>query len=257
MNGCLSDKSRVAKLVVIIPAFYEEASIGRLLDELLQEMPNVHAVVINDGSKDSTVSIASSRGATVLNLPCNLGVGGAVQAGFQYAINHGCDYVVRIDADGQHPPGEIKKLIAEMERSGTDLIIGTRFGATCELISTRLRYSGIRVLALFMSVICRNRVTDPTSGFWMLSRPLLDYFANYYPSEYPEPEALALLCRQGYSFREVPVHFRARKYGQSSITSWGTLYYAIKVGLALVVDRLRVINHRFAKPHRRYIANDS
>lgn len=251
MRGAVAQDNVVAGLIAIIPAFNEEASIGALLDELHRDLPGLPVVVISDGSMDDTAAIAAARGATVLDLPCNLGVGGAVQAGFQYAIRQGYPYVVRLDADGQHPPAEIPKLAAAMADGHADLVIGIRFGSTKDRVSTRLRYLGIRVLAVFLSVICRSRVTDPTSGFWLVSRPLLDYFAHYYPSEYPEPEALALLRRQGYSFREVPVLFRPRMAGHSSIRTWGTVYYAIKVGLALLVDRIRVVNQRLAKSHGR------
>ena len=251
MHGGVTQDTVEAGLVVIIPAFNEEDSIGALLDELHRDVPGLPVVVISDGSRDDTAKLAAARGATVLDLPCNLGVGGAVQAGFQYAIRQGYAYVVRIDADGQHPPAEIPKLAAAMAAGGADLVIGIRFGSARECVSTRFRYFGIRVLAVFLSLICRSRVTDPTSGFWLVSRPLLDYFAHYYPSEYPEPEALALLRRQGYSFREVPVSFRPRMAGQSSNKTWGTVYYANKVGLALLVDRVRVVNHRLAKSYGR------
>ena len=251
MKGPVPPDSLLARTVVIIPAFNEEASVGHVLDELQAVLPGVRAVVISDGSKDNTKAVAASRGVAVLDIPCNLGVGGTVQAGFQYAIRNGYDHVVRIDADGQHPPSEIPKLMADMAEGGADLVIGTRFGHVRQRVSTRFRYLGIRVLAVFVSKICRSPVTDPTSGFWMLNRPLLDYFANYYPSEYPEPEALALMRRQGYAYREVPVLFRVRTAGESSIKPWGTVYYAIKVGLALVVDRLREVNQRFAKTHER------
>jgi glycosyltransferase involved in cell wall biosynthesis len=237
----------LAGLLVIIPAYNEEACLGDLIPELRRALPGVPVLVISDGSRDATCAVASSAGAAVLDIPCNLGVGGAVQAGFQYAVRHGFSHVVRIDADGQHPPAEILKLIAVIEEGDADLVIGSRFGATTECVSTRIRYFGIRILARFLSAICRSRVTDPTSGFWLLKRPLLDYFAAYYPSEYPEPEALALMRRQGYAFREAQVTFRPRMAGHSSIRSWGTVYYAVKVGLALVVDRVRVVNRRFEK----------
>jgi glycosyltransferase involved in cell wall biosynthesis len=247
MNGTASDREWLGGLLVIIPAFNEEESLGPLLRELRLALPDVAALVISDGSRDNTRAVAAAHGVKVLDIPCNLGVGGAVQAGFQYAVRHGYAHVVRIDADGQHPPAEIPKLIAAIREGDADLVIGARFGGLSQRVSTRIRYFGIRALALFLSRICRSRVTDPTSGFWLLKRPLLDYFAAYYPAEYPEPEALALMRRQGYAFREVQVTFRPRMAGHSSIHSWGTVYYAIKVGLALVVDRVRVVNRRFEK----------
>ncbi len=235
------------KTAVIIPAFNEEAAIGVVLDELRAHAPGLDVIVINDGSSDGTGRVARAKGATVLDLPCNLGVGGAVQAGFRYAFERGYNCVVRIDADGQHPPAEIPKLVRAMERGGPDLVIGSRFAGGGSYTSTWFRNLGIRALALFLTVICRSRVTDPTSGFWMLNRRLLYYFANCYPVDYPEPEALALLRRQGYRFAEVPVAFRPRMAGRSSIRAWGTFYYAVKVGLALVIDRIRPIDPRYAK----------
>ncbi|MCX6995749.1 MAG: glycosyltransferase family 2 protein [Kiritimatiellaeota bacterium] len=187
------------------------------------------------------------RGAMALDLPCNLGVGGAVQTGFQFAVEQGFDRIVRIDGDGQHPPAEIHKLLQVMDRDELDLVVGSRFGLEQKCISTRFRYVGIRMLAGFLSRICRCSITDPTSGFWLVNRPLMNYFSQYYPTDYPEPEALALLRRQGYRMAEVPVRFRPRLAGQSSIRTWGAFYFAMKVGLALLVDRVRPINRMYAR----------
>lgn len=235
------------RLLVLVPAFNEEASIGALLEELRTTHPGMDTLVVSDGSVDATARLAAAGGAQVLDLPCNLGVGGAVQAGFRYAWDHGYDFVVRLDGDGQHPPSEIARLAGEMARGEADLIVGSRFLEERSYGSTAVRRLGIRGLATFLSIICRRRVTDPTSGFWMLNRALLRYFAFDYPSDYPEPEALALLRRQGYDFREVPAVFRPRRAGESSIHAWDAVYYALKVGLALVIDRIRPIDRRFAR----------
>ena len=232
--------------VVLIPAFNEEAALPALLDEVRRELPTLTAVVINDGSSDQTAWVARREGVHVLDLPCNLGVGGGVQVGFQFALRHGFRYALRLDADGQHPPSEAWKLMNAMQAQPCDLVIGSRFGATRTNISTRLRYAGIRSLALFLSLICRARITDPTSGFWLVDRRLLDLFSESYPCDYPEPEALALLRRLGYAFHEQPVTFRARTAGHSSIGRWDTLYYALKVGLALSVDRVRPVDDRLS-----------
>ncbi|HBA86078.1 MAG TPA: glycosyl transferase family 2 [Verrucomicrobia bacterium] len=232
--------------VILIPAYNEEASLPSFLAEVKQALPEWAVVVINDGSNDRTSEAARQCGATVLDLPCNLGVGGTIQAGFQYALNMGFDYALRMDADGQHPPMEACKLMRTMRDESCDLVIGARFGATNELISTRVRYLGIKALAVFLSLICRSRVTDPTSGFWLLNRRLLALFARSYPCDYPEPEALALLRRLGYSFCEAPVQFRQRTAGQSSIGRWDTIYYAFKVGLALSVDRVRPVDEKLS-----------
>lgn len=232
--------------VVLIPARNEEDSLPGLLAELQRELPSLAAVVINDGSVDQTAAVARRAGVHVLDLPCNLGVGGAVQVGFQFALHHGFDYALRLDADGQHPPSEAWKLMAAMRAESCDLVLGSRFGATTTNVSTRVRYAGIRSLALFLTLICRSPVTDPTSGFWLVNRRLLRLFSQCYPYDYPEPEALALMRRLGYAFHEQPVAFRVRTAGQSSIGRWDTLYYALKVGLALVVDRLRPVDVHLA-----------
>ena len=227
----------------MIPAFNEAAAIGPVLAELRQHLPGLPVVVICDGSTDGTAEVARAGGAVLLELPCNIGVGGAVQAGFQYAIEKGYRWAVRIDADGQHPPSQIPLLLERAARSEADLIIGSRFVGSRDHRSTLFRFCGIRLLSL----ICRQRIGDPTSGFWLVKRPLLHYFAREYPVDYPEPEALALLRRQGYSYEEVAVNFRTRQAGQSSIRGWGTVYYALKVGLALVVDRVRGVDTRYTR----------
>lgn len=239
--------------ILIIPAFNEEGAIGSLLDEAKQHVPFMDVIVINDGSTDDTATIARANGVPVLDLPCNLGVGGAVQTGFKYAYDRGYQHVIRIDGDGQHPPSEIPKLINAMMSGNDDLIIGSRFAGERSYSSTPFRFLGIKMLALFLSLICRSRVTDPTSGFWMINRKLLYYFAHDYPTEYPEPEAIALLRRQGFSFREEPVKFRPRTTGRSTIRAWGTVYYMMKVGLALIVDRIRPIDSRFSKENLSHI----
>lgn len=240
-------KSQTADTIIIVPAFEEEESIGALLQEIHRHVPQLPVVVINDGSADMTAAKAIENGAEVLDLPCNLGVGGAVQAGFSYAYEQGYKYTVRCDGDGQHPPAEIPRLLEGMREHKVDLIIGSRFLGERSYTSTLIRYCGISGLALILSVICRRRVTDPTSGFQMLNRPLLHLFSHSYPTDYPEPEALALMRRQGYDFREVPTTFRERVAGRSSIRGWGTFYYVIKVFLALLVDRARPIDLRYAR----------
>lgn len=235
-------------IVVIIPAYNEAKALPELLAELKHVMPSVPVVVISDGSKDATADVARENGAIVVDLPCNLGVGGAVQAGLQYACKYGYERIVRIDGDGQHNPADIPALLSHMEEKKVDLVVGSRFlGEKVTGVGTHWRKLGNIVLAKFLSIICRNKVTDPTSGFWCVSSELAKYFACYYPTDYPEPEALSLLCRQGYSFSEVGVVVRQRQYGVSSITSIGTIYFAIKVFIALVADRLRPVDKNYAR----------
>lgn len=235
------------KAVVIVPAYNEEQSIGTLLDEIRAAVPALDVVVVSDGSTDMTASIARRHGAEVLDLPCNLGVGGAVQAGFRYAFDRGYAFAVRCDGDGQHLPSEIPRLLEALKTHPVDLVIGSRFLEKKSYTSTWLRHCGISVLAAFLSLICRRRVTDPTSGFQALNRPLLYCFSNLYPADYPEPEALALMRREGYDFMEIATIFRSRKAGRSTIGKWDTLYYALKVFLALLVDRARPVDQQYSR----------
>jgi glycosyltransferase involved in cell wall biosynthesis len=239
--------SGISATLVIVVAYNEEACIGTVLDEVRRFVPELDILVVNDGSVDRTVAVAREKGVRVLDIPCNLGVGGAVQAGCAYAYENGYEFAVRIDGDGQHPPREIPTLLAVMSEAKTDLVTGSRFLGQHSYTSSPLRRAGINVLCVILSAICRRRVTDPTSGFQVLNRPLLYFFSKHYPADYPEPEALALLRRQGYDFQEVAVEFRGRLAGESSISGWGTMYYIVKVLLALVVDRARPVDPRYAR----------
>lgn len=237
----------VRRGVVIIPACNEEQALPLLLDEVHAALPETDVLVVDDGSGDQTADAARRCGARVLRLPCNLGVGGAVQAGLRYADREGYRWAVRIDADGQHPPDQIMRLFEVMTQTGADLVIGSRHLGDNSYKNTLLRSIGCRYLSAFLSVICRQRVTDPTSGFQMFNRYLIRYFSAQYPSDYPEPESLALLRRQGYNFAETGVPFRPRCHGESSLSGTTTLFFAFKVTVALVADRARAVDTRYAK----------
>jgi len=237
-----SVQSFLQRTVILIPAYNEEASLPGLLEEVRASLPGASVTVVDDGSTDDTAEVARASGARVLHLPCNLGVGPAVQTGFKDALECGFDYLIRLDGDGQHPPAEALKLIEAMSQNPTDLIVGTRYGEESTYHGSWFRQAVLKGLALFVSLICRRRISDPTSGFWLVSRPLLKCFALHYPSDYPEPEAVALLHRQGFSLEEVPVAFKPRQAGKSSIQAWGTVNFAAKVFLALFVDRLRAVD---------------
>jgi glycosyltransferase involved in cell wall biosynthesis len=239
--------SILEKSIAVVPAYNEQESIGSLLAEMQKEMPGLPVLVVSDGSHDRTSAVAREAGAKVLDLPCNLGVGGAVQAGYKYAFEQGYEYAIRCDGDGQHPPSEIPNLVEGMKRFDVDMVIGSRHLSSEVYKNTLVRSCGIKCLAAFLSMICRRKVTDPTSGLQMLNRPLLYLFSRSYPHDYPEPEALALMRRHGYDYAEVPATFRARMAGESTIRSWGTLYYVIKVFIALIVDRARPIDPRLSK----------
>ena len=232
------------RLVVLVPAYNEEASLPTLLREIAASLPGCDVCVVDDGSVDRTAEVACAAGARVLRLPCNCGVGVAVRTGFADAIERGYGYLLRLDGDGQHPPDEAIKLIRRMAAQPTDLVVGTRYGEGSCYHGTPFRRFTLRILAAFVSLICRRRITDPTSGFWLVARPLLYGFALHYPNDYPEPEALALMRRQGFAFDEVPVVFRPRTAGETTIKAWGSVLFALKVFLALFVDRLRSVDGR-------------
>jgi glycosyltransferase involved in cell wall biosynthesis len=233
--------------IVLIPAFNEEAALGPLLDEIAALFPDLAVAVINDCSADGTAAVARAHGALVLDLPCNLGVGGAMQTGFAFACARGFRYAIRLDGDGQHPPEGIPQLFATMRQTGADVVIGSRFLGHGTVTSSPWRNLGIRALSALLSYACRQRITDPTSGFQLVNAVALRFFAATYPADYPEPESLALLTRQGYGVAEAPAAFRVRQGGCSSIGRRTAFYYVLTVILALLVDRARAVNPRLAR----------
>jgi len=231
--------------IFLIPVYNEEANLIPLLEELRGVAPSAAVCFINDCSLDNTEKVLKTLDCDFISLPCNLGVGGAMQAGFRYAYAKGYRYAIRIDGDGQHPPGESRKLVERMAVGDVDMVVGSRFLGDRSYTSTWYRQVGIFGLAAMLSAACRQKITDPTSGFQIVNRAVMGYFGHQYPVDYPEPEALALLSRQGYRYCEVGTRFRARQKGTSSIRHWGTIYYLFKVSIALFVDRCRAIDPRY------------
>jgi glycosyltransferase involved in cell wall biosynthesis len=225
----------VLRVAVIVPAFNEAPNLPRLGDALRAHAPGCDVCVIDDGSTDDTARVAARLGWTVLRLPVNLGIGGAVQAGYLWALEQGHDVAVQIDGDGQHDPAFLPALLAPLEGGAADVVIGSRFLGEGGFRSTAIRRAGIRYLSWFLRLRCGARVTDATSGFRAAGRRAIELFARYYPSDYPEPEAIALAKRAGLRLAEVPVRMSDRAHGRSSITALRTLYYLVKVSLALVI----------------------
>ncbi len=223
------------RVAAIVPAYNEARNLPRLADALRAHAPGVEVCVVDDGSTDDTAAVAASLGWTVLRLPVNLGIGGAVQAGYLWALEHGHDVAVQVDGDGQHDPAYLAALLAPIEAGTADVVIGSRFLSEGGFRSTIVRRAGIRYLSWFLRLRCGARVTDATSGFRAAGRRAIALFARYYPSDYPEPEAIALAKRAGLRLGEVPVRMSEREHGRSSITALGTLYYLVKVSLALVL----------------------
>lgn len=224
------------KVLVIIPAYNEEGSVGKVVEGAKQYLPGVDALVVNDGSSDRTSEKAEASGAIVLNLPFNLGIGGAVQAGYKYAFEKGYDIAVQVDGDGQHDPTEIPKLLRALEEKKVDMVIGSRFIGDSEFKSSMMRRVGISIFSKVISWIAGQKITDPTSGFRSASGKTIRLFAFDYPQDYPEPESLVLLHKAGLTIGEVPVNMNQRFAGESSITKIRSIYYMVKVLLAILVD---------------------
>jgi glycosyltransferase involved in cell wall biosynthesis len=223
------------RVALIVPAFNEARNLPRLAEGIRAHAPGCDVCVVDDGSSDDTARVAAGLGWTVLRLPVNLGIGGAVQAGYLWALERGHDVAVQIDGDGQHDPAYLAALLAPIEGGRADVVVGSRFLGDGGFRSTFVRRAGIRYLSWFLRLRCGARVTDATSGFRAAGRRAIELFARYYPSDYPEPEAIALAKRAGLSLLEVPVRMHERAHGRSSITSLRTLYYLVKVSLALVL----------------------
>lgn len=222
--------------LAIVPAYNESATIVAVLDALRRHAPNFDAVVVDDGSNDGTDRLASDAGAIVLRLPFNVGIGGAVQTGFVYAREHGYRFLAQVDGDGQHDSMEIERLIAAMEREDVDVVCGSRFLAEERSYqATIARRAGIRLFALLLSRIVGTHVSDPTSGFRLYNRRAIELFAQEYPHDYPEVEAVALLHRHRLRMCEVPVRMFTRGGGVSSIGAANACYYMVKVLLALFI----------------------
>ena len=225
--------------VAIVPAYNEEATVGRVIDELRRFDPGMDVVVVDDGSVDRTAGIAADAGAHVLRLPFNLGIGGAMQTGFRFAFEHGYDVAVQVDGDGQHDPNELPKILAAVVAGDADLVVGSRFAGAGEFRSTAIRRVGIRIFAWTVSRIVGQRVTDTTSGFRAVGRRGIALFAADYPHDYPEVEATVMVAKARLRLREVPVTMRERGGGASSITFFRSIYYMAKVLLALFVGLFR------------------
>ncbi len=231
--------SKPLKILIIIPALNEEASIARVVESVRQQIPHADVLVMNDGSSDATGSCAEAAGAMVLHMPYNVGIGASVQAGFQFADMRGYDVVVRNDGDGQHDAAEINRMLAALAAGEADLVIGSRYIEDRGYVASPMRRLGSIILSNLISTIVGQRVTDPTSGFIVCNRHAIQLCAELYPHDYPEPESIVLLHRAGIRLLEMPVTMQPRIGGQSSITTLRSAYYMFKVILAILVDLLR------------------
>jgi glycosyltransferase involved in cell wall biosynthesis len=228
------------RMIAIVPAFNEEGAIGGVVEGIRALDGRFDVVVVDDASTDDTVAVATAHGANVLCLPINLGIGGAVQTGFRAALAGGYDIAVRLDGDGQHDPAELPKLLAPLAGDEADVVTGSRFvGGDGDYRPPLARRIGITWFARLVSAVTRTRVTDTTSGFQALNRRAIELFAEDYPTDYPEVEATVLVLRHKLRLVEVPVRMREREHGSSSITFVRSIYYMLKVTLALLIAMAR------------------
>jgi hypothetical protein len=230
-----------APLLVVVPAYNEQQSVGIVVRRIKASAPPCDVVVIDDGSSDETAAEACDAGALVIRLPFNLGIGGAVQTGFMFARDNGYQFMAQIDGDGQHDPGELEKLLTKLRSDPCiDMAYGSRFleGERGYKVPISRRI-GIQLFAVALTQVLRHSVTDPTSGFRLCNRRAIEFFATSYPHDYPEVESLLMLKASGMRFAEVPVQMYSRTQGTSSITAVRSAYYMVKVSLALLAGLLR------------------
>ena len=227
------------KIIGIVPCCNEQDNIESLIKELSHYSDVLDIVIINDHSTDLTAYLCEKANANIINLPCNLGIGGAVQTGYIYAKRLNYDIAIQIDGDGQHDPKYIKDLIAPIQEGRADFVIGSRFINKEGFQSSLTRRMGIIYFTGLLKLLTKQKVSDPTSGFRACNREIIQEFSRNYPTDYPEPESIMALSRHGYQILEIPVRMRERGGGVSSIKAFRSLYYMIKVTLAIIIDFTR------------------
>ena len=229
----------MSKNLVIIPAYNEELNIENTVNDLKKHAPEFDYVIINDCSKDNTLQVCRNNNYAVINLPINLGIGGAVQTGYRYAWKHGYDIAVQFDGDGQHDATFLTEMREALEREQADMVIGSRYIKKEGFQSSGLRRAGIKYFTHLIHLLTRHTVTDPTSGMRMANRRVIEVFANNYPGDYPEPESVVMLLRMKMKIQDYPVVMKERLAGKSSISPMKSIYYMFKVSLAILLERFR------------------
>lgn len=239
-RGAMAANSAASEVLVLIPVYNESACIAGVLRELREVLPDCAVIVVDDCSQDDSADVAAREGAGVLRLPHHLGLGGAVQAGYKLAFELGYQIVVRIDGDGQHDPRDIERIHGTLRETGVQMVIGSRFlPGSSGYRTTFARGLVIQFFRLMLRPILGQAVRDPTSGFVGVNREALAVFSRVFPLEYPEIEALVVLQRRAFRFREVPCTMRPRAAGKSTITLWRSMYYIVHVLLGVFVNILK------------------
>lgn len=227
------------KKLIIIPAYNESTNLIHVVKDIHENAPDFDYVIINDKSTDDTETICRDNHFNYVSLPINLGIGGAMQTGYKYAQKYGYDVAVQFDGDGQHDAAYIYPLLDAMDEKGADMVIGSRFINKEGFQSSFSRRIGIRFFEKLIQSVTGKQITDATSGFRMVNANVIDLFCKYYPQDYPEPESIVSVLRNGFKLEEVPVLMRERMGGASSIVSFKVVYYMVKVTLAILIDRLK------------------
>lgn len=226
------------KKLVIIPAYNEAGNLEKTIQDIHDNAPDFDYVVVNDCSTDNTLRICKKNNFEYLNLSINLGIGGAVQTGYRYAYYQGYDVAVQFDGDGQHGAAYLEKMFEELQNSQADMVIGSRFIEKEGFQSSGIRRIGIKYFTVLIRILTGKKITDPTSGMRMVNRKLLKKFTLEYPRDYPEPESIITILKEKYQVKEIPVIMNEREEGTSSISFRKSIYYMIKVSLAMIVARL-------------------
>lgn len=228
------------KILLIIPAYNEEKNILNTVNQIRNYDSNLDYIVINDGSKDNTLQVLKDNNLKHINLIANLGIGGAVQTGYKYALENDYDIAIQFDGDGQHDINYVKKLCEPLLNEKCDICIGSRYldKTTSDFQSTFMRRLGKNIISIILRIGIKQKITDPTSGFRAANREVIKIFAQEYPTDYPEPESLVTLKKENKQISEVPVSMNERKEGKSSINAWKSVNYMLKVSMAIIIDSL-------------------
>lgn len=227
------------KKIIIIPAYNEEENIERTVNAIQKSAQGFDYVIINDCSTDNTRKICEEKEFNIVNLPINLGIGGAVQTGYKYAYENGYDVAVQVDGDGQHDPEFLNTMAKYLVEHQVDMVIGSRFIEKKGFQSSITRRMGIQFFSKLIKVLTGKKITDPTSGLRMIGRNVMEIFSEDYPRDYPEPESIVAVLRKNMKIEEIPVVMLERQGGVSSISPKKSIYYMIKVTLAILIERIR------------------
>ncbi len=236
------------KVCVIMPAYNEAASVGEVIQKIRRYASEADIVVVNDGSTDGTRRAALQAGAKALELPINLGIGGAVQTGLKYAYRRGCEIAVEVDADGQHDPRHIPQLVDKVVSRKADMAIGSRFYGNRAYHSSWLRMLGIRIFSQLIRLVTGRKIYDSTSGFRAYSRPALAFLSRRYPADFPEPESIVMLLNAGFKVEEVPTSINDRQAGESVVGgndfTLRAAYFVVSNAIAILVSGLKAKKSR-------------